>query len=130
MELANHIYILKNTFNMDINHINEIIPNIEYVNLKPIIDILYCYLDKPEIIYNIFKRYSSYELNIISYLININKLTYLQCYELFNMNVLKIKLIFYFVNLFLASNKEHVNKIYSIFEIFKIIDYKIEIYRL
>ena len=63
---------------MDIHNINLIIPKITNINIWPIMDILYCYLDKPDIVFKIFNQYSNYELNIISYMIKTNFTTSLQ----------------------------------------------------
>ncbi len=107
---------------MDTHNINLIIPKITNINIQPIVDILYCYLDKPEIIYKIFNKYSNYELNIISYMIKTNFLTYTQCVELLNLNGLQIRLIFYMINIILLSNNNYINKISIIFDIFKNMD--------
>ncbi len=117
MELNENINILKNIFNMNINQINIIITKIEKIDINPILDILYCYLDKPDMIFNIINNKSKHELIFISYLININILTYSQCLELFDMNELKIRLIFNVANQLLLNNK--LEKIYYIFELFK-----------
>jgi hypothetical protein len=122
MELEKKIDILKNIFNMDIHNINFIIPKITNINIQPITDILYCYLDKPDIVFKIFNQYSNYELNIISYIIKTNFLTYKQCTELLNLNGLQIRLIFYMINIILLSNTKYTNKIFIIFEIFKNMD--------
>lgn len=120
--LEKKINILKNTFNLD--NIDLIIPKIKNLNIEPILDIMYCYLDKPYIIHKIFNQYSSYELNIISYIIKLKVLSYNQCVELLNLNGLQIRLNFYIINAFFCSNINHVNKISSIFEIFKNMDNK------
>ena len=99
-----------------------IIPKITNINIQPIFDILYCYLDKPDIVYKIFNQYSNYELNIISYMIKNNFLTFKQCVELLNLNGLQIRLIFYMINMILLSNHKHINKISIIFDIFKNMD--------
>ena len=122
MEIEQKIDILKNIFNMDIHNINLIIPKITNINIWPIMDILYCYLDKPDIVFKIFNQYSNYELNIISYMIKTNFLTYKQCTELLNLNGLQIRLIFYMINIILLSNTKYINKIFMIFEIFKNMD--------
>jgi hypothetical protein len=120
--LEQKLNILKYTFNMDINHVSIIIPKIDKIDFHPIINILYCYLDKSELIFEIFNKYSVSELNYIAYLININKLTYSQCVDLFKMSELQIKLVFYFINIILVTFTEHTNKIHSIFEIIKSMD--------
>ncbi len=122
MDLSKKIHILTDVFNMNKNDIKNIIQIINNTNIEPIIDILYCYIDKPNIIYEIFSKYTDFELNIISYIINSNKLTYSHCVDLFSFNGLQLRLFFSFYNIIILSYNDHVNKLNTIFDIFKNMD--------
>ncbi len=119
MQLEQKIDILKNTFNMDMNKIEIIMPKIDMLEFSSIIDILYCYINKSDIVFNIFNKYSQKDLIIISLLINLNTLTYTQCLELFNMNGLKIRTILSVIYNITSIEIFISNNIYNIFEILK-----------